>query len=329
MDATTRPRPVLSLLREAKGWSQSELAAAAYLSKATVSRIESGDLRLSDQTRRSLARSLGCPPAALADGAAIPEPSWSDCRPRDVAVAALPSRERRRLLAAVQLTAHELDALGAPAPDDSPLAAPAATPGGARTADATRTAQALRARLGLGLAPVADLVGTAEAAGGSLLERALPGSVAAIALRPASPRRTASIVLNAALPTWDRREALAHELGHLRLPHAPEDAVVRFADELLVPSEAVQDGLRRPRVTELHHLVGLARHWGVPVASLLRRAQELGELTRRRRLELEDAVRQHGLDRLQGAPGAERPRRVDAALRARRRAWHDALVRVA
>ncbi|GGR13685.1 helix-turn-helix domain-containing protein [Agromyces mediolanus] len=311
MDATTRPRPVLSLLREAKGWSQSELAAAAYLSKATVSRIESGDLKLSEQTRRSLARSLGCPPGALAADVAIPEPGWSDCALRDAAVAALPARERRRLHATVQLTAFALDA-PAPARSADPLLASAP-----RGRSARAVALALRARLELGLAPIPDLVGAVEEAGGRLVERRLPEGVAAVAIRR-DPHAAPSIILNAGLPTWRRREALAHELGHLLLPRGEEQEAIRFADELLCPSEAVRAELRPPRITELRHLVGLARDWGVPVASLLRRAQELGELGRRRRLELEEAVRQHGLDLHQGDDDAERPRAADAARRARR-----------
>ncbi len=303
MDAATRPRPVLSLLREAKGWSQSELAAAAYLSKATVSRIESGDLKLSEQTRRSLARSLGCPPAVLADGAAIPEAGWSDCALRDAAVAALPARERRRLHATVQLTAFGLDGPGRALATEPPLGPAPASRGRA----ARSVALALRAQLELGLAPIPDFVGAVEAAGGRIVERRLPEGVAAVAIRR-DPRTPPSIVLNAELPTWHRREALAHELGHLLLPRAEEHEVVRFADELLCPSEAVRAELRPPRITELRHLVGLARDWGVPVGSLLRRAQGLGELSRRRRLELEEAVRQHGLDLHQGDAGDERPR---------------------
>ncbi len=49
-------------LREARGWSRSELARRAKMTAADVGKIEAGRLRPYDSQLRKLARALGVPP---------------------------------------------------------------------------------------------------------------------------------------------------------------------------------------------------------------------------------------------------------------------------
>lgn len=51
--------------RERRGWSQDDLASAAHLAKATISRIEQGESLPRGATRRKLATALGLPVEAL------------------------------------------------------------------------------------------------------------------------------------------------------------------------------------------------------------------------------------------------------------------------
>jgi len=63
----------LTRLREARGWSRSELARRAKMTAADVGKIEAGRLRPYDSQLRKLARALGVPPRdanCLLEGAA-------------------------------------------------------------------------------------------------------------------------------------------------------------------------------------------------------------------------------------------------------------------
>ncbi len=53
--------------REAKVWSQKELAAKAGVSNKTIADIEQGKIRPHPATLRKLARALGVPQTALAE----------------------------------------------------------------------------------------------------------------------------------------------------------------------------------------------------------------------------------------------------------------------
>ncbi|MEQ9150883.1 MAG: helix-turn-helix transcriptional regulator [Parvibaculum sp.] len=52
---------VVELLRQSRGWSQSELAKQAKVTQATISRIEKGMNEPSPQVRRQVAGALGMP----------------------------------------------------------------------------------------------------------------------------------------------------------------------------------------------------------------------------------------------------------------------------
>ncbi|NTW39507.1 MAG: helix-turn-helix transcriptional regulator, partial [Cellulomonadaceae bacterium] len=58
-------RRMLVLVREAKGWTQRELAARADVSQPTISKAENGVAELRGETLEAVAAALDCPIALL------------------------------------------------------------------------------------------------------------------------------------------------------------------------------------------------------------------------------------------------------------------------
>jgi len=65
-------------LREAKGWSQEQLATAAQLHRTHISLIETAKRSVQLDTVESLASALGVPPAALFTNDPLPDPNAGD-----------------------------------------------------------------------------------------------------------------------------------------------------------------------------------------------------------------------------------------------------------
>ncbi|MDX9694384.1 MAG: XRE family transcriptional regulator [Bacteroidales bacterium] len=91
------------------------------------------------------------------------------------------------------------------------------------------------------------------------------------------------IVINKAFSNDRKRFTLAHELGHL-IMHITgnfpipdyrnlEDEANNFASEFLMPKEAIKSSLHGLR---LSHLSELKRYWLTSMASIVRRAKDLG-----------------------------------------------------
>ncbi|MBI9052338.1 MAG: ImmA/IrrE family metallo-endopeptidase [Bacteroidales bacterium] len=91
------------------------------------------------------------------------------------------------------------------------------------------------------------------------------------------------IVINKAFSNDRKRFTLAHELGHLIMHitgHFPipddrrlEDEANNFASEFLMPEDAIKPALRGLR---LAYLSELKRYWLTSMASIIRRAKDLG-----------------------------------------------------
>jgi len=101
------------------------------------------------------------------------------------------------------------------------------------------------------------------------------------------------VVINPAYPADELRYALAHELGHLFMHRDPVASMEEEADEFalafLLPPEEMKDVFRDHEIT-LELLASLKKQWGVPVRSLLFRAQSLGSLSSDKVYELEQQM---------------------------------------
>ena len=91
------------------------------------------------------------------------------------------------------------------------------------------------------------------------------------------------IVLNKSMSNDRKRFTLAHELGHL-IMHSSEDFLFAeyrdkedeanmFASEFLMPSNAISNSLRN---LKLSYLLDLKRYWLTSMASIVRRAKDIG-----------------------------------------------------
>ncbi|PZU44127.1 MAG: hypothetical protein DI566_13075, partial [Microbacterium sp.] len=63
---------MITLLREAKGWNQTDLAREAGVSQAVISRLETGALELTPDRRDALVKALDCPPEILEEQPTVP-----------------------------------------------------------------------------------------------------------------------------------------------------------------------------------------------------------------------------------------------------------------
>ncbi|GAA2144974.1 helix-turn-helix domain-containing protein [Glycomyces algeriensis] len=93
------------------------------------------------------------------------------------------------------------------------------------------------------------------------------------------------ILINSRIPTCRKRLTLAHELGHLCL-HSEfvtqdmESEANSFAAEFLMPAEIIKYQLRQLSVGKL---IDLKREWGVSMQALIERAHDLDQITDRQR----------------------------------------------
>ena len=87
------------------------------------------------------------------------------------------------------------------------------------------------------------------------------------------------IFLNKNLPGCRMRLTLAHELGHIVMHDVPSDTTeneaYRFAAEFLMPRELIRLDLRKPN---LKKLANLKPYWKVSMGTLLKRAESLNTI---------------------------------------------------
>lgn len=97
---------------------------------------------------------------------------------------------------------------------------------------------------------------------------------------------TAVIMVRDDLPPERRRWTLAHELGHLVMddsstlePRMLEARADAFAGQFLAPFEDLADDLDNITPSQIEHLDGLRRYWGISLAALVRTAYNGGCIT--------------------------------------------------
>ncbi|WP_037832947.1 ImmA/IrrE family metallo-endopeptidase [Streptomyces sp. NRRL S-1831] len=276
---------MLTLARESRGWTQSDLAAemtrlagSEAVSQGYVSRAEAGRLVVKGDRLALFASALGYTPQML-------------CRTTDsggVGVGLVHHRKRasmgalalRRVHATLAVTRLQAEAImGAGREGDKHGFRYIAVDDLDTPADAAET---LRLEWGLPSGPIANLVEVLEAAGALLVVRDLQTrDLDAVSHWPQGQRPL--FLLNSTAPGDRFRFSLAHELGHTVMHATPGDArsqeqqADQFAAEFLMPHETVLADLQ-PGV-DLARLMELKPKWGVSMAALARRAKSLGVLS--------------------------------------------------
>jgi Zn-dependent peptidase ImmA (M78 family)/transcriptional regulator with XRE-family HTH domain len=270
---------MVTLAREARAWTQTELARRASLSQAQLSKIEAGLSEVADDVLARLAAALGRPREFFFQTDQVFGPGLSEFfhrRRQDVAAKALARVHAQiniirmhvsRLLKAVDLPElrirpMDVDEYGG-RPDE--------------------VARIVRASWQLRPGPVLNVVRVIEDAGGVVIRYPF-GTPQIDAISRVVPGLPPLFFVNQGLPADRERLTLAHELGHLVMHHSPrpdlEIEANRFAAEFLMPAKEIRPQLLTERIT-LDRLAALKQYWRVSMAALLFRASELNVVTER------------------------------------------------
>lgn len=288
----------LRAARVAAGQTQEEVGAALGLARTTVVAIENGTRKVRPEELVSYARLLGLNiHALLRDERTVDftaqfrrQQSSREGRRPKLLQESIDAERLLQRLASSYLSVEQL--LGRPLRYDYPPEVRLLRGGVASRAE--DAAIELRARLGLGLRPIQDLVGLAE---GELsmrvFERPLPSAIAGAFAY--DDYAGACVLVNGNHPRERRAWTLAHEMGHFlsarrvgdvltleESEHHREQFSDAFAAALLMPAAAVRD--RFADVCEgegkfsARSLVYLARAFHVSVEAMARRLERLSLL---------------------------------------------------
>ena len=265
----------LTLARELRGFTKTELANRINKTAGAISHFEGGRSQPDPATVGSLTLALGVPDEFFATSLHSARLSLDDCNFRSLRSAS--QRERRQLLAFGTLLAEaeavlseyvELPAVNLethPIDDASELEG---------------RATELRRSWGLGDGPVHEVVRLLERNG--IVVAFIPSSCERVDAFSFWQRGQPFVFIVEGKPPSRQRFDAMHELGHL-LVHAdaiPGDKQLEveanaFAAEFLMPRAGLLPHLRGMRPT-LEAFYELKKHWGVSAAALIRRAFDLG-----------------------------------------------------
>lgn len=308
----------LTLARELRGLTKTELAERIEKTASAVSQFEGGRAKPDPLTLKRIALALAVPPEFFASRqkrtAVI---SLDACHFRSLRSAS--QRARRRLLAQASLMSELVTLLE----QDVEFLPEQVTPvscGAASTGDIEQCAANVRKAWGLGQGPISNVTQLLETKGVMVLPIA-SGCHEVDAFSLWHERRPYMfLVMDKASPSRTRFDA-AHELGHLVMHHdvvpghpEAERQAHQFASAFLLPRETF--GVECPRRLSLPHFRELKARWKVSLAAMIRRARDLGcisDASYRRGYVLLGQSGERTAER--GEPAFEPPRMLGEALR--------------
>jgi Zn-dependent peptidase ImmA (M78 family)/transcriptional regulator with XRE-family HTH domain len=262
---------MLTLAREAKGYTQKDLAAQIGCNQSRLSRIEAGELMPQESDIQNLVRVLGQNRDFFFQQGETTPASVSFYRKTQT----LPLKKLRQCNAQMNIRRLEIEQKvgnGKLGNREFPYLTPEKN-GGAKA-----VAQIVRQKWGIKNGAVQQLTQLVESTGCVVLDYMFPSTkLDGLCIRAAE--KPPIIFLNRDLPKSRRRLSLAHEVGHLVMhtePHEKvEDEAWEFAAEFLMPSAEIDkqlDGLN------LDKLGQLKKEWGVSMQAILYRAKKLGKI---------------------------------------------------
>ena len=270
---------MLTLARESRGLTQSDLAEAVGMKQATVSKFENGFADPSQEQIKTFAHCLGYHEDFFNLKEQIKR-FGSGCTYHRARQKAQVIRMRQllgiinvrriqisQLLASVELTQDnqfirlDVDEHGGP----------------------VEIAKAVRSFWKLPPGPIQNLTRAIEDAGGIVL-RCDFGTRDIDALSQFLPEGVPLFLVNATIPQDRLRYTLAHELGHITMHHFQNEDMEKeadlFAAEFLMPERDIIADLSDVSLPRLATLKG---YWKVSMNALLRRAGDLGTISPRKR----------------------------------------------
>lgn len=269
-------RAMLSMARAARGFTQTELAKAAHVTQALISKLEAGlTVDPSQETLDSLAGALRVPVAfLLSEERPHGLPQFHYRKRAKLGRKALDAIEAqmniRRIHASRLFRSYELDAARFPAID---LENMGWTP--------QQAAQHIRGLWMLPSGPIENLTEAIEANGAVVVQIAF-GTDLLDAMSFRIPGLPPLIFMNQDMPGERYRFTLAHELAHLLLHNHPETdenmevQADEFAGELLMPAREIRPYLNSP---SLGSLARVKPYWKVSIKALCYQCKRLKTIT--------------------------------------------------
>lgn len=267
---------VLATARRARGLTQAELAEAASVTQAALSRYEH-DLRHPEpDVLGRLARALGVTPALLDRGGRMEGgiATAAHMRRRGTAKATVWRELEARLNMLRLHSARLFDEVSMRAQNQVPTFDPDDT-------EPEAAARMVRAQWRMPVGPVHSVSTWLDAAGVLVVEEDFGPSSRVDGLSQWSGSFPI-VLINASAPTDRKRLTLAHELGHLVL-HSDyigsdaEEQANAFAAEFLMPAVEIKPMLRG--TLTLAKLANLKLYWGTSMQAIIHRGVDLGTLT--------------------------------------------------
>ena len=268
---------LLRIARQARGWSQAELARQSDISQANLSKLENDLIGPTDDVLESVAKALRFPKSFFfQQDRVVGLPMSIQYRKR----ASVGQRSIDQLEAELNIRLLHLRRLLASASPEAELPRPQMDVD-EYNGDPERIAELLRRTWLVPSGPIRNLVGWVERAGCIVVPcdfAALKVDGVTIHLSNMPP----CIFLNRNQPADRQRFSLAHELGHIIMHQVPspemEEEANTFAAALLMPARDIHPYLSGTRMT-LQHLAALKPVWKTSMAALLVRAKTIGAIT--------------------------------------------------
>ncbi|MGC2637367.1 MAG: ImmA/IrrE family metallo-endopeptidase [Acidobacteriaceae bacterium] len=305
-------REMLTLARERKGYTQTELAQRLSISQAEVSKYETGVKIPSEEQVRRLAESLFLPVDFFYLGETM-HSFGSGCvyhRKRESAT----EGKLRSLLALINIRRIQISLLLKSVNLNTPFKFEMLDIdefGG----DPAAVARALRSIWKLPPGPIQSIVRTIENAGGIIL-RSDFGTDKIDALSQWIPGMPPIFLVNSRIPTDRVRWTLVHEIGHIVMHRFPTDSMEKeadqFAAEFLMPAAEIKASLFD---VSLPRLASMKPYWRVSMNALLKRAGDLGTISPRYKSYMWMQMGQRGYRKNEPVPIApEEPSLLDKLL---------------
>lgn len=263
---------MVTVAREARGLTQSELATRLAISQGLLSKVEAGLISINPALLEALARELCYPVEFFVQPDPVYGPSMSEFfhRKRATTPAKLLAQLHaqiniRRIHAERLLRSADPEECRIPRYDLEDF-----------NGSAAEVARAVRAAFQLPRGPVKNVVDVIEDAGGIVFRWRFPTrQVDAVSWWV--PGLPPIFVVNADIPADRARYTLCHELGHVVMhqamrPEMEHEADV-FAAEFLMPALDIAPYLQG--LDSLQKLTTLKPYWKVSLQALLKRAADL------------------------------------------------------
>jgi len=269
-------RAMFSVARSSRGFTQSELAKAAHVTQALISKLEAGvTVDPSDETVEALAAALSVPVAFLTSSERPHGmPQFHYRKRAKLGRKALEMIEAqiniRRIHASRLLQGYEVDADRFPVID---LEAMEWTP--------QQAAERIRGLWMLPRGPIDNLTEAVERAGAIVIQIDF-GTSLLDALSFRLPGLPPLIFMNSNVPGDRYRFTLAHEVAHLIIHNSPETdenmeiQADQFAAALLMPAKEIRPYLVSP---SLGSLARVKPYWKVSIKALIVQCDRLKLIT--------------------------------------------------